>query len=113
MIMNKTETKRLNELLKTIGDQQYSIDDEGKPLTRFEKLAQMIWDMALGDFKFMDDKKSIEVKYAPDKSFITMIYDRMEGRIPMAASVKNDDSKASVADKVSAQTKSRINDLVN
>lgn len=111
--MNKTETKRLNELLRTIGDQQYSIDDEGRPLTRFEKLAQMIWDMALGDFKFVDKNKNVEVSYVPDKSFITMIYDRMEGRIPMAMPVKDDNSKASVADKVSDQAKSRINDLVN
>ena len=103
------DTKRLNYLIEKLGLESITVDDEGTPITRFEQLARIIWNKALG-YTERDEKTGAEIKYNPDKHFIDMIYDRMEGKIPAAAS-GSDGKKASLADRVSDQTKSRLNAL--
>ena len=102
----------LNKLLIELGLENYTISDDGTPITRFDQLARLIWNIALG-YKEADPKTNTEILHKPDKSFMQMIYDRIEGKVPMAAPIKDDSRKASVADKVSEQVKSRANDLID
>lgn len=104
------DTLRLNNLIRKLGMEQVSVDNDGNPITRFNQLANLIWERALG-YKEADIKKNVEIKHNPDKAFIRMIYDRMEGRIPTVQPDK-DTKKVELADKISNQTKSRINALI-
>lgn len=108
--MKRSDNVKLNKLITKLGNEAYTLSDDGTPLTRFEALAKLVWDMALG-YKTKDPKTDVETIHFPDKSFITMIYDRMEGKVPLATSVKGDKDRVSAAKKVSEQTKSRLNDL--
>lgn len=103
------ETLKLNSLIRRLGMEEYTILPDGTPITRFEQLARLIWDHALG-FTQTDPKTSKETIHFPNKSFMSMIYERMEGKVPMAQ-MEEDSSKASLADRVSNQTKSRLNVL--
>lgn len=100
---------RLNNLIRRLGMEKFTALDDGTVITRFERLARLIWDNALG-YTQKDPKTGKETIHFPSKAFMTMIYERMEGRIPMALPIKDDGGKASIAKKVSEQTKSRLND---
>ena len=91
--------------------------EEAVMLTKAEAIARHIFKLALGYEEEMDvlDKagKKIGIKsviHQPDKWAINVIWDRLEGRTG-AADVKSDSSKASVADKVSAQGKKRLDQI--
>lgn len=103
----RSDTIKLNKLLKTLGMESVTINNEGDPITRFEQLAAYIWKAALG---WTEKVGETEIIHKPDKTYVCMIYDRMEGKIPVAAMEKGG-KKASVADRVSDQTLSRINGL--
>ena len=105
--INKADSKRLNALIEKLGLEAVSVDDEGNPITRFDQLAELIWNRALG-FIETDPKTNTDIIHKPDKHFINLIYDRMEGKIPTASS-SDDKKKASLADRVSDQTRSRLN----
>lgn len=86
-------------------------------LTKAEAVARYIWKLALGYEETEDvfDKsgKKIGIKpvrHKPDKWAITVIWDRMEGRAG-AADVKSDDSKASLADRISDQGRKRLSQI--
>jgi hypothetical protein len=67
-----------------------------------------MWDIALGKPTVVVDKKTgarVEVKNNPDKMMMSLIYERMEGRAPLA---QEDGSKREIADRVDEQAKSRI-----
>jgi hypothetical protein len=85
-------------------------------LTKAEALARYMWKAALGYEESVDVYKN-GVKtgvrpevHKPDKTFIGMIWDRMEGR---AATIdaKSGSDKASLADKVSEQGKKRLGQI--
>jgi len=91
--------------------------EEAVMLTKAEAIARHIFKLALGYEEEVDvlDKagKKIGIKsviHQPDKWAINVIWDRLEGRTG-AADVKSDSSKASVADKVSAQGKKRLDQI--
>lgn len=108
---NSADGQRLNVLVKRLGLEQYTVlPGDGTPITRFEHLARLIWNLALG-YTEKDVKSGKEIIHKPDKSFIRMIYDRMEGKVPNAQ--VSSDKKASLADKISDQTKSRLNSLAD
>jgi len=105
------DSANLTRMLKELGLQSVTINDEGDPITRFEQLAEYIWKAALGWIEEIRTGDSVtEIIHKPDKTFIHMIYDRLHGKIPTVALDKGA-KHASVADRVSAQTKSRINAL--
>ena len=82
--------------------------------TRAEALARMMWKMAEGYTeevgKNKDGTNKIKV-HPPDKGMITIIIERMEGRVP-TIDAKDQKSKASVAERVSEQAKKRMSAVV-
>lgn len=72
--------------------------------TRAEALARQIWKMAEGYTEIVSGKEKI---HAPSKDMIAIILERMEGRVP-TIDVKDQKPKASVADRVTEQSKERI-----
>ena len=81
---------------------------EDRMVTKAEALARMIWLRALGytEKKVNGKGDDVEVTHAPDRVYVGMILDRMEGRVPQ--SLVEGDEKLTAADKVSEQGKSRI-----
>jgi hypothetical protein len=91
--------------------------EEAVDLTKAEVLARYMWKAALGyseDVDVLDKqgkKTGIRPEYhRPDKTFIGMIWDRMEGRAAMI-DVKSGSDKTSLADKVSEQGKKRLSQI--
>jgi len=85
-------------------------------VTKAEAIARLMWKAALG-YEELVDVISKGVKtgtktevHRPDKTFIGMIWDRMEGRAAMI-DVKGGSNKASLADKVSEQGKKRLDQI--
>jgi hypothetical protein len=105
--MATTSKKRAEDTVRLM--ETVTSNENMEPITRFEQLAKLIWDHALGYIE-IDVKKGTEIRHTPDKPFIHMIYDRMEGKIPNATD-DTSGSKASLADKIRDQSKSRVNSL--
>ena len=92
--------------------------DDARMITKAEALARFMWRAALGykeKVEVIDNKSgqvtgTKEVIHFPDKAYVTLLYDRLEGKVPIVEPEKGD-SKASVADKVSREAKSRLNSL--
>jgi hypothetical protein len=103
----------LTDHLKAIGNEvSDDIANDGTPLTKFEQLARLVWNRALGHKESIEgpDGKIIEVVHKPDKGFISTIFDRVEGRVAPTAAL-DDKKKASLADRIGEQSKSRLNRL--
>lgn len=86
-------------------------------LTKAEAVARHLWKLALGyeetEDVFDKNGKKIGIKpvrYKPNKWAINLIWDRLEGRTG-AADVRGDDSKASLADRISDLGKKHMNQI--
>jgi hypothetical protein len=97
-------TKHLKMLSAEVLD---TIDDSGRTLTRAEALCDLLWNKALGYSRV--DPETKKVKYYPPESWaILCIYERLEGRSPMALT---ETKGGTVAERVSDLGKASINDL--
>jgi len=110
--------KLLTAQLKSILQEKTEVemDEDGTPVivTKAEKMARTMVKMALGYKeeveRKMDGKTVIdELVHGPNAGMIALVYDRVEGRIPVAATEEPD--KRTLADRVSDQGKKRLNDL--
>lgn len=88
-------------------------------ITKAEALARFMWKAALGykeEIKIVNKETgeiTLQEKIVfPDKAYVTLLYDRLEGRVP-TVEVKAIDDKPSVADKVTQEGKNRLNNLAN
>jgi len=107
----KAATAELTKMIKDIGSEFHTVDDEGRPLTKIETLARLVWDKALGykvETVTADGVK--ETTIPPDKSFIGMIWDRLEGKVTPAVKDSGRE-KAKLSDRVAAQSKRRLNQM--
>ena len=115
--------KLLSKFIREIANEEHddpvikARGEEAVMLTKAEAVARYLWKIALGYEEAVaiinkDGKKTGEkqVKHKPDKWAINVIWDRIEGRVG-AADVKGGSDKASLADKVSAQGKKRMNQI--
>ncbi len=110
----------LSKYIKSIADEETEFikgeDGDDRMATKAEALARVIWKYALGFdetiVKTKADGGTIEAKkaHAPNTVYIGMILDRTEGRAPLMADGK--DGKLKVADRVSAEGKNRINNII-
>lgn len=119
VIAGKLLSKFIKEIASEIHDDPVikARGEEAVMLTKAEAIARHIFKLALGYEEEVDvlDKagKKIGIKpvrHQPDKWAINVIWDRIEGRVG-AADLKSGSDKASLADKVSAQGKKRL-DLI-
>ena len=112
----------LSKFIKEIADENTELvkdskTGEDREATKAEALARIIWKGALGwvDVEEVTDKKGVvtgtkEKRYYPDKTYVNIILDRMEGKAAMGTE-KDKGQKASLVDRISDQAKKRLNVL--
>jgi len=118
---NKLLTHFIREIANEVHDNPLitgpAIDDS-RMITKAEALARYIFKAALGYKETVEviDKKTgrvighKEIIHPPDKVYVTMLYDRMEGRVP-TVEVKETSKKATASDRVSKLTIGMINSI--
>lgn len=111
----KLLTEHLHKILKEKHSVKVRIDGKLKTITKGEALARQMVNAAIGFIETIDiyDKDGIpsgttSVVHAPDRNLAKEILDRVEGKAATTG-VKEDDSRPSVADKVSELGKDRLN----
>lgn len=97
----------LSKYLRALALDIETQDDKGDPVTRAAALAQFVWKAALG-YKELDVKTGKETAHEPDWRAIELLYNRIEGKVPVATP---EDNSQSLADKVSDLGKARANSL--
>lgn len=105
----KAATAELTKIIKQIGNEFHTVDDEGNPLTKIQALGRLVWNKALGYLE-KDVETGVEVKHNPDKTFIGMIWDRLEGKVAPSVSGSGKD-KATLSDRIGSQRKRRLNQM--
>lgn len=114
----KLLSKFIREILAETHDDPLikAIGEEAVMVTKAEAIARHVVKSALGywaeeDIFIKGVKTGVKnVYHKPDKSFIHLVWDRMEGRVGQA-DPKSSSDKASLADKVSAQGKKRLSQI--
>ncbi len=83
-------------------------NDNDRMVTKAEALARIMWDTALGkDIKETDEHGvPVTIRRRPDKGMMALIWDRMEGKSPIA--IAESDETLTVAERVTEQGKNRI-----
>ena len=104
-------TTQLTKLIKQIGGEQHTIDDEGRSLTKIEVLARLVWDKSLGYIEKVPETGE-ETRHSPDKFFISMLWDRLEGKVPTIGK-ESEEGKSKLSDKIGEQQKKRLNQLAD
>jgi hypothetical protein len=102
-------TKTLTQLLRRLGDEAHTVDDEGAVLTKFQALAKMIWDKALGYTEEIPETGE-SIIHKPDKSYVNTILERVDGKVAPAVA-SDGKKKATLADRIGEQSKVRLNAL--
>lgn len=107
--VKRAATVEITRLIRERGNEFHTVDDDGNPLTRLQALALLIWRKALGWIE-MDPKTGTEIIHSPDRGFITMIYDRLDGKMAPAVA-DSGKKKATLSDRVGEQSKRRLNQM--
>ena len=111
--MGKERTMRpptgaiLSKYLRSRALDMETIDDAGDAVTKAAALAKFVWKAALG-YKDVDVKTGSIVLHEPDWRAIELLYNRIEGKIPVAVV---EDQARSLTEKVSDLGKARINSM--
>jgi hypothetical protein len=95
----------LSKYLRCLAVEVETMDNDGDPVTKAEALAKLVWQYALG-FRTQDVKTDKETYTPPAVWAIELLYNRIEGRIPVAAP---EESGKSLTDKVGDLAKAKIN----
>lgn len=97
--------------LKKLAQQAITVTDDGTPLTREQVLANLIWQQALGWTEVVRDEEGNrkEIKHPPVAWCQQFLFERMEGKAPIA--VPEDHGGIKAAEKVRELSKDRINKL--
>ena len=107
--VKRAATVEITRLIRERGNEFHTVDDDGNPLTRLQALALLVWKKALG-WTETDPKTGTETVHSPDRGFITMIYDRLDGKMAPAVA-DTGKKKATLSDRVGEQSKKRLNSL--
>lgn len=112
-IPGKLGAKALTNALRTLSEEVTTIDNAGEPLTRAQQLAEHVWRLALGwDETVVNPhtgKKEL-IKHPPVPWAMQYMFERLEGKAPIAVQEENHGIKA--VDKVRQLTVDRLNSLV-
>lgn len=86
-------------------------DGELRMASKAEALARMVWKRGLGYTEMREDSngKEVEIIHPPDKAYVGILFDRMEGRVPQ--SLTEGEEKLTAAEKVTEQGVNRINSV--
>ena len=119
IVAGKLLSKFIREIAEEIHDNPLvkAIGEEAVMVTKAEALARYMWKAALGYSEDVDVLDKVGKKtgirpefHRPDKTFIGMIWDRMEGRAAMI-DAKSGSDKASLHEKVSGLGAKRVNQI--
>ena len=92
---------------------EFGENDDGslRMITKAEALARNICKRALGYTETIKDAegKDVEIVHPPDKTNVSIVFDRMEGRVPQ--SLTEGEEKMTAAEKVTEQGVGRINSV--
>lgn len=109
--MAKLGSKALSAELAKLAQEAAGSAPDGTPITNEQKLAKLIWQQALGWVELVkDDDGKLKQKIHPPVSWCQQfLYERLEGKAPIAAPDNSSGLKAS--EKVSKLAKDRVNQL--
>ena len=119
-IVGKLLSKFIREILNETHDDPLvkARGEDAVMVTKAEAIARHVVKSALGYWEeegvySKGVKTGVKnIYHKPDKSFIHLVWDRMEGRVGQA-DPKSDRDKAKLADKVSEQGKKRLGQIAN
>lgn len=105
----KYSARQLTKFLKELAMEAESIDDEGETITKGKALALLLFKKALGYAEIREDDEGVkrETYHKPESWAIQYIYDRLEGRVPQAATDEKDGP--TIADKIREISKAKAN----
>lgn len=104
----------ISRFLRNIAEEETELiidGDDQKMVTKAEALARLVFKRALGfsETRINDEGNEVTVVHQPDKTYIAMVWDRLEGRV---ANVTEDKKKTrKVADRVGEQSAQRIKNI--
>lgn len=98
----------LTSALDRFAKQPHTIEKNGDTITKAEALAGLLWDYALG-FTYTDVKTGKDMVERPKAWAIQLIYDRLEGKVPMQSEAGT--AKPTASEKISGLSKTKINQL--
>lgn len=99
----------LSKFLRALALDMETSTDSGDPVTKAAALAALVWKHALG-FTEEDVKTGEKTVNRPNWTAIGLLYDRIEGKVPVAVL---DDTGKSLAEKVSDLGKAKINAMAD
>ena len=103
----KFTRKMLSEALERLACEAEDMTAENEVITKAGKLAEIVWQNALGFETAGKDGKVVVTK--PQVWAINLIYDRLEGRVGSTSEPGRE--RPTAAKKMSAITKTRLNKL--
>jgi len=106
MSIKPYNSKQLTLHLRQIAAESETMLDDGRVITKGEALAILLWRKALG-FVDRDPKTGEEVVHKPESWAINLIFDRVEGKVPL--SVPDERQGLTASERVSDLAKLRIN----
>ena len=103
--------KQLTRYLERLAEEMHTVEDGGKPLSKAEALAKLLWNKALGyTEQVLRDGTWAEVRHPPESWAIHLVYDRLEGRVDSTGKGKDTDGEKPVHEKVAEIAKARLNE---
>lgn len=107
----RTDTKALTTKLRELGEQVHGMTPDGDILTRLDALGLLIWNKALGyeDVEKDEEGRDRKVTRKPEAWAQQLIYDRLEGKTPMA--VQESEGRRTAAEQVRELSRNRVNAL--
>lgn len=107
--MAKSHLKLLTDQLKKLAKETHTQGDDGALVTKAEALGVLVWKYALGaiETNVKDPDKRVVIK--PQQWAIQLLYDRIEGRVPMALDPGID--KITPSQKIDEMRKKSLNAL--
>jgi len=107
----KINQKALTAALRAMSGQAIDIEPNGTPITRYEKLAALIWEGAIGGEKTERDEEGTlrRVIVKPVAWMQQFIFERLEGKAQPAAA--EDEGRIKASDRVRELARERINKL--
>ena len=108
----------LSALMNKVADEKTEVSfnedtGEAEVVTKAEALVRLMFKMALGYCERDPETNEVIRHVAPDQKAISMIWDRMEGRVAAAKLPGSGKRKATVVDKVDEQYTKAVNDITD
>lgn len=105
----KYNPRQLTQHLRELAVETETMTDEGELITRSEALAQLLWKKALGykETVVVKDKSDEIICHKPEAWAIQMIYERMEGKAPIA--IIDEKQQITAAEKISDLARTKLN----